>query len=204
MTDRLVDEFSDIPTTSASDALKGQTTMDYRIKPLTSQRVAGRAFTVKITKGQNKDFLKALKEANENDVIVVDAEGDTRRAIAGDFVVGMARTLGIQGIVVDGVIRDIEGIQALDYPVFALGTTCDAGFKAEPGVLDRPISCGGVAVTDGDIVLGDADGVVVVPKEEAEAVLEKAKQKIEKDEARDERVGNSIEEIHRYIDSMTS
>ncbi|OZT77479.1 MULTISPECIES: RraA family protein [Salinicoccus] len=204
MTDRLVDEFSKIPTTSASDALKGHTTMDYRIKPLTSQKVAGRAFTVKITKGQNKDFLKALKEANENDVIVVDAEGDTRRAIAGDFVVGMARTLGIQGIIVDGVIRDIEGIQALDYPVFAIGTTCDAGFKAAPGILNRPISCGGVSVKDGDIVLGDADGVVVVPKEEAETVLEKAKQKIEKDEARDERVGNSIEEIHRYIDSMTS
>ncbi|MCG1009653.1 RraA family protein [Salinicoccus sp. ID82-1] len=204
MNDSLVEAFANIPTTSASDALKGHTTMDYLIKPLTSGKVAGRAFTVKITKGQNKDFLKALKEANENDVIVVDAEGDTRRAIAGDFVVGMAKTLGIQGIVIDGVVRDIEGIRALDFPVFALGTTCDAGFKADPGVLNRPISCGGVAVKNGDIIIGDADGVVVVPKNEAESVLDKARKKIEKDEARDERVGTDIKEIHRYIDSITS
>ena len=204
MKNSIIEELSKFPATCIADALGGLTTMDYSIKPLSDQSVAGKAFTVQITKGQNKDFLRAIKEASPGDVLVVDAAGDTSRAIAGDFVLGMAKTLGIKGVVVDGVIRDIIGIQSLGFPVFTKGTTANAGLKSDSGKLNGSISCGGVAVNNGDIIIGDLDGVVVIPQEAAEGVLAKAKEKMEKDRVRDEKVSGNVDEIHKYIDSMLS
>jgi 4-hydroxy-4-methyl-2-oxoglutarate aldolase len=203
MTDRILDEFSVLPTTCVSDALSGRTTMDFSIKPVAGLAVVGRAFTVKLTKGQNKEFLRALKLASNQDVIVVNAEGDTSRAIAGDFVLGMAKTLGIRGVVVDGVIRDLTETRKLNFPVFAKGTSPNAGLKSEDGMLTIPISCGGVVVNHGDIIIGDADGVVVVPKEIEQEVLVRAQEKLKKDAARERQISNHIDEIHQYIDAMT-
>jgi 4-hydroxy-4-methyl-2-oxoglutarate aldolase len=125
-------QFEKIPTTCISDAMQGLNNLSPAIKPLKEDyRVAGRAFTVKMPVGDNLVFLKAVKEAKPGDVLVVDAKGDTYRAIAGDFMVGMAQTLGIQGIVADGAIRDIEAIKRLNYPVFCLGTTVGASGKVE-------------------------------------------------------------------------
>lgn len=202
MTDKNVEAFSILPTTCLSDALGGRTSMNYSIKALTSLNVTGRAYTVKISKGQNKEFLRAIKNASSDDVIVVDAEGDTNKAIAGDFVLGMAKTLGIRGVVVDGVIRDIVGAQKLNFPVFALGTTSNAGLKSEDGLLNVPISCGGVVVHNGDIIVGDRDGVVVVPQKMEDEVLIKAKEKLKKDEEREKKVANNVEEIYQYINSV--
>ena len=202
MPDSIIEELANLPATCISDAMGGFTTMDYTIKPLSTPSVIGRAFTVKITKGQNREFLRALKSASPGDVIVVDAEGDTTRAIAGDFVLRMAKTLGIKGVVVDGVIRDITGIQELDFPIFAKGTTANAGLKSDEGILSVPISCGGVAVSNGDIIVGDKDGVVVIPQRNEVEVLARAKEKMKKDLIRDEKVSGNIDEIHKYIDSM--
>lgn len=83
----------------------------------------------------------------------------------------LAVGLGIAGLVVDGCVRDIEESRQLDFPIFARGTVCGAGDKAGPGEINFPVACGGVVVRPGDIVLGDADGVVVVPKEDIEAVI---------------------------------
>lgn len=202
MPESIIEEFANLPATCVSDAIGGFTTMDYAIKPLSTPSVVGRALTVKITKGQNKEFLRALKNASPGNVIVVDAEGDTTRAIAGDFVLAMAKTLGIKGVVVDGVIRDIKGIQELGFPIFAKGTTANAGLKSDNGILNASISCGGVAVNNGDIIVGDNDGVVVVPQQNEKEILTKAKEKMKKDLMRDEKVTGNIEEIHKYIDSM--
>lgn len=197
-----VEVFAGVPTTSVADALNGQYTMDFSIKALSSHSLAGRAYTIKIPKGQNKEVLKAIKEASAGDVLVIDAEDDTSKAIAGDFILGMAKTLGIKGIVTNGVIRDIEGIKALDFPVFCKGTTANAGSKSDDGYSCLPISCGGVSVNQGDIVVGDSDGVVVVPKEMEAETLEKAKKKLEKDGERDASISNNVQAIHNYIDGI--
>ncbi|MDQ6595813.1 RraA family protein [Bacillus salipaludis] len=201
----IVDQFQDIPTTCISDALDGMTNLDASIKPLKEEyRVAGRAFTVNMQAGDNLVVLKAIREAKPGDVIVIDAKGDTSRAIAGDFILGMAQTLGIKGIIADGVIRDIIGAKELNYPVFCKGTTIAASNKTGNGSINGPISCGGVTISSGDLVIGDADGVVVVPREREEEILKKSQVKLEKDIKRAEKVSNNKEEIIAYLDKMLS
>ncbi|MCG7343405.1 RraA family protein [Sporosarcina sp. ACRSL] len=201
----ILDQFKNLPTTSISDALNGLTNMDAAIKPLQEEyRVAGRAFTVQMPVGDNLVVLKAIREAQPGDILVIDAKGDTYRAIAGDFVLGMAQTLGIKGIVVDGVIRDIVGAKKLNFPVFCKGTTVAASGKAGEGAVQVPISCGGVTVQPGDIIVGDADGVVVIPQSKEEEVLKKALDKEDKDAKRAEKVSGNKEEIIAYLDEMLS
>jgi 4-hydroxy-4-methyl-2-oxoglutarate aldolase len=199
----IIKQFKEIPTTCISDALEGLNNMNAAIKPLKGEyKIAGRALTVKTPVGDNLAVLRAIREAQPGDIIVVDAKGDQYRAIAGDFVVGMAQTLGVGAIVVDGVIRDIEGIKKLNFPVFSRGTTVAASGKASAGEINVPISCGGTAVNPGDIIVGDADGVVVIPRSEEESVLGKSLDKMRKDEAREKKVSGNIDLIREYLDNM--
>jgi 4-hydroxy-4-methyl-2-oxoglutarate aldolase len=198
-------KFQEVPTTCVSDAMKGLNNLDSSIKPLQDKdKVTGRAFTVKMPVGDNLIFLRAIREARPGDVLVVDAKGDTYRAIAGDFIVGMAKTLGIKGIVVDGVIRDLEGIKRLDFPVFCKGTTVAASGKAGNGELNVPISCGGVTISSGDLIIGDGDGVVVVPQAMEREVLDKALDKLALDIKREEKVSGDREEVIKYLDHFLS
>lgn len=201
----IVNQFQEIPTTCISDALKGLTNMDPAIKPLKGEyRVAGKAFTVQMPVGDNLVVLKAIREANEENVLVIDAKGDTYRAIAGDFIVGLAQTLKIKGIIVDGAVRDVQGIRNLNYPVFCKGTTVAASGKAGMGEVNIPISCGGTAVNPGDIVVGDADGVVVIPQAMQQDVLKKSKDKMTKDLKREEKVSGKPKEVIKYLDEFLS
>jgi regulator of RNase E activity RraA len=201
----IINQFKNIPTTCISDVMNGLNNMHPAIKPLKEEyKFAGRAFTVKIPVGDNLAVLRAMREAKTDDVLVIDAKGDQYRAIAGDFIVGMAQTLGVSAIVVDGVIRDITGIKKLNFPVFSRGTSVAASGKAGGGEINIPISCGGTPVNPGDIIVGDADGVVVIPQSEAQTVLEKSLDKWRKDELREEHVSGNIEAIKAYLDSMLS
>jgi 4-hydroxy-4-methyl-2-oxoglutarate aldolase len=198
-------QFYDLPTTCISDALNGMNNLDPSIKPLQdSYKVAGRAFTVKIPAGDNTMVLKAIKEASPGDVLVVDAKGESYRAVAGDFVVSLAQKLGIAGIIVDGVIRDLIGVRSLNFPVFSKGTTVAASFKNDAGEINVPISCGGVSITPGDIIVGDADGVVVIPQADAEKVLEKALAKLKKDEQREASALQDEASARKYLEDLFS
>src|SRR5690625_1322490 len=201
--DSVIEQFKEVPTTAISDVLKGMNNIDPSIKPLKEEyKIAGQAYTVKLPVGDNLMLLKSLKEAQPGDILVVDVKGDTYRAIAGDFVVGMMKTLELGGLVVDGVIRDLTDIKALNFPVFSKGTTVSSGGKTGPGETNISISCGGAPVNPGDIIVGDVDGVVVIPRDQAEEVLEGAKQKEIADEEREAKVGGNKEEIMKYIDGM--
>lgn len=201
----IVNQFENIPITCISDSMQGLNNLTPAIKPLQEEyRITGRALTVKIPVGDNLIFLKAIRESRPGDVLVVDAKGDPYRAIAGDFIVGMAKTLGVKGIVVDGVIRDIVGIKELNFPVFCKGTTVAASGKAGIGEINVPISCGGVTVHPGDVIVGDADGVVVVPQEIEKEVLEKSLEKLEIDSMRAERISGKPDEVIKYLDDFLS
>lgn len=199
----IIKRFEQIPTTAISDALSGMNNLDPLIKPLKeTYKVAGRAYTVKLPVGDNLMLLKSLQKAKPGDILVVDVKGDRYRAIAGDFVVGMMKTLQLGGLIVDGVIRDIIDIKALDFPVFSKGTTVSSSGKTGPGDINIPISCGGVSVNPGDIVVGDVDGVVIIPQNQAEDILRDAEKKIISDEKREANVSGNREEIMNYIDNM--
>lgn len=201
----VIQQLKKVPTTAISDALKGLNNLDPKIKPLKEEyKIAGTAYTVKLPVGDNLMLLQSLKEAKPGDILVVDVKGDTYRAIAGDFVVGMMKTLELGGLVVDGVIRDLIDIKALDFPVFSKGSTVSSGGKTGPGETNVPISCGGVPVNPGDIIVGDVDGVVVIPKGRSEEVLRTAQEKMSKDDAREAKIGGNKAEIMKYIDGMTA
>ena len=201
--DSVIQQFNEVPTTAISDVLKGMNNLDPAIKPLKEEyKIAGRAYTVKLPVGDNLMLLKSLKEAKPGDILVVDVKGDTYRAIAGDFVVGMMKTLELGGLVVDGVIRDIIDIKKLNFPVFSRGTTVSSGGKTGPGETNVPISCGGASVNPGDIIVGDVDGVVVIPQERAEEVLQEPKDKMASYDEREAKISGNKEEIYKYIDNM--
>src|SRR5690625_569430 len=199
----VIEQLKSMPTTAISDVLKGMNNLDPAIKPLKdTYQIAGEAYTVKLAVGDNLHLLKALKEAKPGDILVVDVKGDTYRAIAGDFVVGMMQTLELGGLVVDGVIRDLIDIKKLNFPVFSRGTTVSSGGKNGPGETNIPISCGGASVYPGDIIVGDVDGVVAIPRDLAETVLQKAQEKEAADEKREAKYGQNKETIYEYIDGM--
>ncbi|MDM5231150.1 RraA family protein [Lysinibacillus pakistanensis] len=196
--------FKHLPTTAVSDATGGHTNLRSDIKPLADHfKLAGRAVTVRLPDGENGAVLEAIRAANEGDILVIDAKGNTNRAVAGDFVISLAKGIGVQGFVVDGVIRDIAAIRELDFPVFSLGTTVAAGNKNGGGKVNIPISIGGVTVHPGDYIIGDVDGVVVVPQEDAERIVMAAEAKLEKDEVRAQEAHvNGKESILAYLDKV--
>lgn len=203
--ENIIKEFLSVPTTCISDAMDGLNNFHPSIKPLKeAYKVAGRAFTVKIPVGDNLSVLEAISKAKPGDILVVDAKGDQYRAVAGDFVLGMAQTLGIGGLVVDGVIRDIVGVKELNFPVFSRGTTVAASGKTGLGEVNVPISCGGVPVIPGDIIVGDADGVVVIPQALEQEILLKSIEKMKKDEIREASISGNPEAIRKHLDQLLS
>ncbi len=196
--------FQHLPTTAISDATGGHTNLRSDIKPLADHfKIAGRAVTVRLPDGENGAVLEAIRAANEGDILVIDAKGNTNRAVAGDFVISLAKGIGVQGFVVDGVIRDIEAIRELNFPVFSLGSTVAAGNKNGGGQVNVPIAIGGVTVLPGDYIIGDVDGVIVVPQQEAEKIVAAAEAKLEKDEKRAQEAHvNGKESIIAYLDKV--
>ena len=135
--------------------------------------LVGPACTVKVFPGDNLMVHKALDVAQPGDVVVVDAGASRMNAALGGLISTKARHRGLGGFVVDGYIRDLPEILPLDFPVFARGTTPVGPLHRGPGEINYPICCGGVVVNPGDIVVADGFGVVIVPRENAEEVLER-------------------------------
>jgi len=138
-------------------------------------RMVGQALTVKTISGDNLMIHKAIDIAQPGDVIVVDGGGDIGRALLGEIMCKIGQKNRISGYVVDGAIRDAEAIRQMGFPVFAKGVNPGGPFKEGPGQINVGISCAGVSVNPGDVIVGDNDGVVVVPYEQATEVLERAR-----------------------------
>jgi regulator of RNase E activity RraA len=167
------------PSAILSDAQGRRGTLDARIQALSSpMKVVGPAFTVELHAGDNLMFHAALAAARPGDVIVVDGKGDARSALFGELMVAQARAAGLAGFVVDGPMRDTAVLASGDFPVFAAGRNPCGPTKRLPGTLARPISVGGVAVSPGDLIVGDADGVTVVAREDVTTVLEAAAERV--------------------------
>jgi 4-hydroxy-4-methyl-2-oxoglutarate aldolase len=148
------------------------------IKPIDATlRVAGPALTVRADPGDNLIVHYALTLARPGDVIVIDAGGFLECGLWGDILTLAAIKAGVAGIVVDGAIRDADGIMAMRFPAFARGLSIRAAQKSRTGVVNRPISCGGVLIEAGDIVIGDRDGVVAVASAHGQLVLAAAEQR---------------------------
>lgn len=175
-------DFQELSPTSFADFLTRDRVMDIGIRPLWSgiPRVAGPAFTVRCEPGDHLMLHAAIYRAPPGSVIVVES-GDLHYALAGGNVCAIAQKRGIAAFVLDGVIRDIAETRYNKFPVFARGISPIPGSKNALDELNRPIVCGGVEVAPGDMVIADEEGIVVIPLDQAEAILNKALAKAEKE-----------------------
>lgn len=178
--------FIELSPTDLADALPRDHVMHLGIRPLWGPmpRIAGPAYTVQCPAGDNLMLHAAIYRAEPGSIIVVEA-GDVDYAVSGGNVCAVAKRRGIAGFVVDGVIRDLAEVRENGFAVFAWGVIPKPGVKDQLGILNDTVHCGGVAVSPGDIVVADEEGIVVVPKSEREAVLEKAQARAAKDKALD-------------------
>ena len=145
--------------------------LTWRIRPLTrAVRFVGTALTVHSRARDNLAPYAALAHARPGDVLVIATDDYEEASAAGDVLLGMARNAGVVALVTDGMVRDIEGLDAVGIPVFARGLTPNSPHKDGPGEIGLPIAIGGTIVEAGDVIVGDQDGVVVVPRVRAEAV----------------------------------
>ncbi|MGP4128358.1 RraA family protein [Pantoea tagorei] len=175
----LLKEYEQLPAANIADVMNRIAVLGNGIRRISSPKkpiMAGYAITVKARAGDNLMLHAALDMATENDVIVVSNEGDRSRALMGEIMVAYAHcTRKIAGIVLDGPIRDIDALSVLDFPIFATGANPAGPFKEGPGEVNTPVAVGGVAVSPGDLIVGDADGVIVIPLNDAAALLDKAR-----------------------------
>ena len=168
----LVRRLAKAPTGWVVDANGRRGALDYRIRPLTSARkFCGVALTVWSRACDNLAPYAAIQYARPGDVLVIATDGYEQASVTGDVMVGMAKNQGIAAVVTDGLVRDIEGLNALGVPVCARGLSPNSPQKDGPGTIGLPVSLGGVALNAGDVILGDQDGVVVVAREALEGVV---------------------------------
>lgn len=174
----LVERLRRVPVANVSDVMLRLSAGGAALRPMHDGRpMAGIALTVKTRPGDNLFVHKALDLAEPGDVIVVDAGGDLTNAIIGELMAGYAATRGIAGLVIHGAIRDINVIGQGALPVYAAGVTHRGPYKDGPGQINVPIALDGMVVMPGDIMIGDADGLLCVPAGEAAWICEAAENK---------------------------
>ena len=180
----LVDAFRGLASSNVADAMGRFNFMDPGIQSRSGLPLCGLAVTVSARPGDNLMVHKALQIARPGDIVVVSTNGNTTSAVFGELMCRTAVAAGIGGLVVDGAIRDAEGITALAFAAFSRTVTPGGCDKDGPGEINVPVSCGGAVVHPGDIIVGDADGVAVVPRADAAEVLELVRVLVRNEEKR--------------------
>ena len=172
--------WANIPPAIAGDCMNRQNVMAGRISPVAAgMHFVGQARTIASVAGDNAAMHTIINMLRPGEVLVIDAENFDNRAVWGGILNSRAMLQKINGVVVDGAVRDITALRDMPLPVFASATSPAGPHKGWGGSIDDVISCGGVSVTPGDIILADDDGVTVVPLARAETVLAEAQKKVQ-------------------------
>lgn len=164
--------------------------MDMQIGPVErGMTVVGTALTVETSNGDNFPIhVASYSFAAEGYVMVIDGKGYEGRAYFGDLIMSACQAVGFEGMVIDGCTRDRDGNVELNFPVYSRGFMPRGPIKKNEGNINTPIMCGGVKVAPGDLVVGDSDGVCVIPIEHIEMVLTEAEKKLEYENKRNETI----------------
>jgi len=169
--DNIVARFRGLASSNLADAMGRFNFMDPGIRSRSGFPLCGRAVTVLARPADNLMVHKALQIAEPGEVVVVATCGSEGTAVFGELMCHTAAAKQLGGIIVDGAIRDVDGIAKLGFPAFSRSVSPGGCDKDGPGEINVPIACGNVVVMPGDIVVGDEDGVAVVPRAHAEEVL---------------------------------
>src|SRR5208282_5827222 len=190
-----VAHFRGAPTSFIVDALGGVGALDWRVKPVAGGALVGVALTCDCGPNDNLALAAAVALGQPGDVIVAATGGFKGAAVVGDLLLGIARNRGVGGFVTDGMVRDLVELEALGLPVFAMGVTPNSPGKRGPGAVGLPIVCGGAAIASGDVIVGDRDGVVVVPRARLSATLANLERVRAAEAAMLERVRGGLREL---------
>jgi 4-hydroxy-4-methyl-2-oxoglutarate aldolase len=175
----IVDQAAQFPSSIFADVAGRRGALHGRIAPLSpTMRFAGPALTVEVRPGDNLMIHAAMAIAKPGDVIVVDGKGDLTSALMGEIMCQQCVAIGVAAVVIDGAVRDSEAIRELGFPMFAAGLNPNGPTKSIAGRVNHPISIGGVSIHAGDLIVGDADGVTVIEREKAAAMLPLAAEKV--------------------------
>lgn len=167
-----VKRLGEVPTGWVVDANERRGALNFSVRPMTrAMRFCGVALTVQSRPRDNLAPYAAIEYAQPGDVLIIATNAYEEASVAGDVMLGMAKNQGVCALVTDGMVRDVEGLNAVGIPVFARGLSPNSPFKDGPGTIGLRISLGGVTVNSGDVVIGDQDGVVVVARDALESVL---------------------------------
>lgn len=203
----VIEAFKPFEGPMVSDLMNRLYTMRPAIQSMTDVSLlplVGPACTVRVFPGDNMMVHAALDIAKPGDVVVIDAGGSHMNAVLGDLISNKAKHRGIKGFVVDGLIRDLDGIKEVGIPVFARGITPVGPLHRGPGEVNYPIQSGGIVVQPGDIIFADSNGVVVVPQEISDELLKRCQEKTAREEeyVAAVKAGQfSNEWVHKYLDA---
>lgn len=188
----IVEAFEEVPSTVVSDVTGNVgVTMDSEIRPAYDGiEMSGTAITVKAAPGDNLIIHKAITLAEPGDVLVVDCDGYVGTGHVGELMCTSCRANGLAGLVIDGGYRDSREIAEMRFPVYGRGVNPQGPLKQDPGSINVTISCGGVSVAPGDIVVGDDDGLAVVPGAGAERTLKLAREKLDAEDVTREAIAD--------------
>lgn len=195
--DAQIAALAEMPTGFVLDAMMGAGAMHSRIKPLpgTPHRICGPALTAGNQPGDLLATLAAVHFVRPGDVVVAEAQGHQGCAAAGDRVLGFFRNAGAAGFVTDGPMRDLDGVEQVGLPAFCTGLTPASPVARGPGTLGLPVLVGGQRVATGDMIVGDRDGVVVVPLELLDHVIAAVGKVAEAEHALDAEVEGGLAEV---------
>ena len=172
---KILKQWSKIPTCIVGDCMNRQNIMSSRIESIENgMSLCGQARTVSVTHGDNSAIHAALTLINKGEVLVVDGGGFLDRAVWGELMNRSSIKIGLEGVVIDGSVRDVAELRKLSLPVFSAGINATGPTKGGGGKIDVLISCGNVAIKPGDIIIGDDDGVAVIPLEHNEKHYEES------------------------------
>ena len=171
---KTVELFAGIPVPNIDDNMNRIYGL-FGLKPFNKAPLLGTAYTVKCPAGDNLLFNRAIDLAEPGDILVIDAGGGTDRALCGEIMVTHAMKRKLGGFIINGCIRDVEVIAKMDFPIYAIGVNPNGPLKNGPGEINVPVVAGGMAIMPGDILVGDADGLVVVRPSDAEELAAKAR-----------------------------
>ena len=180
---KLIDSYRNLPSSNIGDCCYRMNCMFDGIRSFNHIPLCGPAFTVKVPAGDNLLAQMALDFAKPGDIIVIDGAGYTGRALLGGMMIAYAEERKLGGFVVNGAVRDVDDLLNSSIPVYAINQTPLGPYRYGPGEMNVPVCCGGQVVMPGDIIVGDHDGVVVVPQADAENLLKLAKENYEKEQS---------------------
>lgn len=177
----LIEQLRKIPSALISDNMR-RIAGTSNLRPMhRGGPLVGTAVTVRVRRGDNLAIHRAFDFCRPGDVMVIDGGGDTTQALLGEIMSTYAKAIGIAGLVIDGAIRDVAAIREMDFPVFARGATHKGPYKCGPGEINVPVNIDGLVIHPGEIIVADDDGIVAFPQSEAEYLIEKALQQIQRE-----------------------